>query len=83
MNEFKLLPYLVYEVFDVGVELGIDKNPHYKLRCAFETEELAKDFINYQATISNKVYEISTADNNNTSAPHSDDEHKALKTEKK
>lgn len=83
MNEFKLLPYLVYEVFDIGVKLEIDKKPHYKLRCAFETEELAKDFVNYQATISDKVYEISMTDSNNTSTPHSDDEHKAPKAEKK
>lgn len=61
MNEFKLLPYLVYEVFDTGVRLGIDEKPHYKLRCAFETEDLAKDFINYQATISKKKFEISKA----------------------
>ena len=62
MNKSKLLPYLVYEVFDIGVRLGIDTKPSYKLRCAFETEKLAKDFIDYQATISDRVYEIAKAD---------------------
>lgn len=62
MNESKLLPYLVYEVFDIGVRLGTDTKPSYKLRCAFETKELAKDFIDYQATISDRVYEIAKAD---------------------
>lgn len=54
----RLLPFSVYEVMDEGVRLGLSAEPLYELRCAFKTRELAEDFINYQATISKKKYEV-------------------------
>ena len=50
-----LLPYFVYEVFDSGFP---DDEVLYHLAAGFNSEELAQDFINYQATISSRKFII-------------------------
>lgn len=50
-----ILHYFVYEVVESGCS---DDEVLYSLRASFKTEELAQDFINYQATISSRKYII-------------------------
>lgn len=54
-----LLPYFVYEVFD---RVFPDDEVLYSLRAGFKSEELAQDFINYQATISSRKFIIDYQD---------------------
>ena len=42
-----LLPFRVYKDYQVE-RFGINLSPLYKLKCAFETKELADSFIKYQ-----------------------------------
>lgn len=50
--------FLVYEVNDVGVRLGVSDEPMKDLMCGFTSRELAEDFLKYQKKVSRKKYYI-------------------------